>query len=142
MSSPQSDGTGLERFNGRPVLSGVWISVVLPRTSGALTGDVNQSFWKRVLDAITMRTGPRSYAQSESLRYWREVIGRAIVRSVDQLHSSRRPCRWMVRHGIQISQISHYPQNGICVVKYLSHSFPDTRDVEFKRGILPLGSSR
>ena len=74
MSSPQSDGTGLERFNGRPVLTGVWISVVSPRISGVLTGDVNQSFWKRVLDAITMRTVPRSYAQSESLRYWREVI--------------------------------------------------------------------
>ena len=42
-----------------------------------LTKNVDQVSWQRGLDTIDARIGSRSRAETESLRYWKGVIGKA-----------------------------------------------------------------
>jgi len=44
--------------------------------SKALTEGADQISWKRALDTVDVRIGLCSHAESESLRYWRGVIGK------------------------------------------------------------------
>lgn len=50
--------------------------MIMIRISQALIND-DQVSWKRVLDTIDVRIELCSYAESESLRHWRGVIGKA-----------------------------------------------------------------
>jgi len=59
------------------VLTEVDIFAVFLRMSKVLTGNADQISWKRALDTIDVRIGLCSRAESESLRYWRVVIGEA-----------------------------------------------------------------
>jgi len=45
--------------------------------SGALTGGGDQVSWKRALDTIDTRIESCSHTESESLRFWRGLIGKA-----------------------------------------------------------------
>jgi len=47
--------------------------------SKALTGGADQVSWKRALDTVDVRIGLCSHTESESLRYWRELIGKVHV---------------------------------------------------------------
>ena len=67
----------IEEYSHFDVLTGVRTLTVLPQTSRALTKNADQISWKRALDAIDARIVSRSYTGSESLRYWRGVIGKA-----------------------------------------------------------------
>ena len=65
----------IEDYTHFEVLTGVRVRVVLLQMSEALTKNAEQVSWKRALDTIDIRS--HSHAESESLRYWRGVIGKA-----------------------------------------------------------------
>ena len=67
----------IEEHSHFDVLTGVRILVALPRTTKALTQDTIQISWKRALDTIDVRIGSRAHAESEPLRHWSGVIGKA-----------------------------------------------------------------
>jgi len=67
----------VELYSYFDVLTKVRILVVLPWMSKTLTRGDDQVSWKRALDTIDMRIGLRSHTESESLRYWRGLIGKA-----------------------------------------------------------------
>ena len=72
-----SNEVRIEEYSRFDALTGVRILTVSPQTSKALTQNANQISWKRALDIVDARIESRSHAESEPLRHWRGVIGKA-----------------------------------------------------------------
>ena len=67
----------IEEYSQFDVLTGVRISVLSFWVRKILTNDGDQISWQRALDTIDARIGSLSHAESEPLRRWKGVIGKA-----------------------------------------------------------------
>ena len=72
-----SNEVRIEEYSYLDVFTGARILVTLIRMGETLTKDAHQMSWKRALDTIDARIGLRCHAESEPLRHWRGVIGKA-----------------------------------------------------------------